>query len=119
MADMSQRVANLLKRTKNLPELWESVIQHDKLDDGVLEDMVERALHFRRAMHERPEIDLDNLTDDEGKAIELSEDERAKAMDYLAWENLFGISFRALHPLREPELKVQDEIKPSRDLNRR
>ena len=117
--EMSQRVMDLFRRTKNLPALSDSVIRHDKLDDGVLEDMEERALHFRRAMNERPEIDLDNLTDDEGKAIELSEEEREKAMEYVAWKDLFGDTFRALHTLREPELMGQDEILPSRDLNRR
>lgn len=119
MAEMSQRVMDLFRRTKKLPDLSESVVRHDKLDDGVLEDMEERALHFRHAMNDQPEIDLDNLTDDEGKAIELTEEEREKAMGYVAWKDLFGDTFRALHTLREPELMGQDEIKPSRDLNRR
>lgn len=119
MAEMSQRVLDLFKRTKKLPELSDSVVKHDRLDDGVLEDMTERASHFRGAMYQSPEIDLDNLTDDEGKAIELTDEERAKAMAYVAWEDLFGDTFRALHTLSEPELKGQDEIKPSRDLNRR
>lgn len=119
MADMSKQVLDLFKRTKNLPALSESVVRHDLLDDGVLEDMTERASHFRGAMYERPEVDLDNLTDDEGNAIELTPEEREKAMEYLAWEDLFGDTFRALHTLESPELKGQEEIKPSRDLNRR
>lgn len=119
MPDMSQRVYDLFKRTKNLPALSDSVVHHDRLDDGVLEDMTERATHFRGAMFDVPEVDLDNLKDDEGKAIELSDEEREKVMEYVAWQNLFGDTFRALHTLQEPELKNQNEIKPSRDLNRR
>lgn len=119
MADMSQRVEDLFKRTKNITTLSESVVQHDRLDDGVLGDMVERAVHFRRVVYDRPEIDLDNLTDDEGNAIELSEEERDKAMEFVAWEDLMGDAFRAFHTFREPELKGQDEILPSRDINRR
>lgn len=119
MPDMSQRVLDLFKRTKKLPELSDSVVRHDRLDDGVLEDMTERASHFRHAMFEVPSIDLDNLTDEEGKAIELNEEELEKAMEYVAWQDLFGDTFRALHTLQEPELKGQEEIKPSRDLNRR
>jgi uncharacterized protein with von Willebrand factor type A (vWA) domain len=119
MTDMSQRVYDLFKRTKNLPALSDSVVRHDRLDDGVLEDMTERASHFRGAMFDVPEVDLDNLTDDEGKAIELSDEEREKVLEYVAWQNLFGDTFRALHTLQEPELKNQGEFKPSRDLNRR
>lgn len=119
MADMSQRVLDLFKRTKKLPDLSDSVVRHDRLDDGVLEDMTERASHFRHGMFEVPAIDLDNLTDDEGEAIELTDEEREKAMEYVAWGNLYGDTFRALHTLQEPELLGQEEIKPSRDLNRR
>ena len=91
--DYSQRVANLFKRTKKLPELSDSVVRHDRLDDGVLEDMIDRALHFRRAMFDPPEIDLNAITDEEGKAIELSDEEREKAMEYIACRLFLNLVF--------------------------
>lgn len=117
--EMSQRVRDLFTRTKKPTALSDSVIQHDRLDDGVLDDMVNRALHFRRTMFDRPEIDLENLTDAEGNPVELSDEQIEKALEYVAWEDLFGDTFRALHTLDSPELKPSEEIKPSRELNRR
>lgn len=119
MSDMSQRVRDLFTRTKQLPKLKDSVVKHDRLDDGVLEDMVNRAVHFRSVMFDKPEVDLKGLTDDEGKPVELTPEQESKATEYVAWENLFSDTFRALHTLDSPELEPADEIKPSRDLNRR
>lgn len=116
---MSQRVLDLFKRTKKPTELSDSVVQHDRLDDGVLDDMRERALHFSRMLADSPEIDLSELTDDEGNPIELSDADIEKAMEYVAWSDLASDTFRALHTLDSPELKPMDEIKPSRELNRR
>jgi uncharacterized protein with von Willebrand factor type A (vWA) domain len=117
---LSDRVSDLFKRTqKGTDVLKESVVQHDRLDDGVLDDMVDRAAHFRNAMFDRPEINLDEMKDDEGNPIELTDEQREKAKDYTFWEDLFGDTFRALHTYEGPELENQDSIKPSRELNRR
>lgn len=116
---MKDRVLDLFKRTKKPDTLTDSVIKHDRLDDGVLEDMVNSATHFREAMFDRPEVDLDNLTDAEGNPVELTKEQKAKAGDFIAWENLFADTFRALHTLDSPELEDAAKVKPSRELNRR
>lgn len=113
------RVFDLFKRTQRIDALTESVVRHDRLDDGVLDDMVDRAEHFRNAMYDRPEIDLDNITDAEGNAVELTDEQKEKAGEYVFWENLFADTFRALHTYDGPELQDPDRIKPSRELNRR
>jgi uncharacterized protein with von Willebrand factor type A (vWA) domain len=116
---MSDRVRNLFFKTKKLPELSESVITHDRLDDGVLDDMTERALHFRRRRYDVPEVDLTGIEDDEGNLIELTDAQREEAESYVRWDNLFSDTFRALHTLDGPEVKPSDEIKPSCELNKR
>lgn len=116
---MSNRVRALFTRTKKPDALLDSVIKHDRLDDNVLEDMIDTAKHFRGAMYQKPEVDLSGLTDAEGNAIELDEKQKAEAMKYVAWENLFSDTFRALHTLDSPELESNEKTKPSRDLNRR
>jgi len=113
---LSDRVRDLFLRTKKTPSLKTSVIQHDRLDDGVLDDMIDRALHFRREMFDAPVIDPDQI---EG-SDELTPEQREElAGNYVAWEDLFGDLFRALHTLDGPELEASDDIRPSRELNRR
>jgi len=113
---LSDRIRDLFLRTKKTPSLKTSVIQHDRLDDGVLDDMIDRALHFRREMYDRPHIDPDEI---EG-SDELTPEQREELSgDYVAWEDLFGDLFRALHTLDGPELESSDDIRPSRELNRR
>lgn len=113
---LSDRIRDLFLRTKKTPSLKTSVIRHDRLDDGVLDDMIERALHFRREMYDRPHIDPDQI---EG-AEDLTPEQREELSgDYTAWEDLFGDLFRGLHTLDGPELEDSEDIKPSRELNRR
>lgn len=116
---VQRRVRELFQRTKRLPELTDSVIRHDRLDDGVLEDMVDKAKHFRNRMFAQPRVDLDNLVDEDGNPIKLTRRQKAEAERYVAWSDLFKDSFRALHTLDSPELTASDEILPSRELNRR
>lgn len=116
---MRKRVRELFTRTKRLPELSDSVIKHDRLDDGVLEDMIDKAKHFRNRMMTAPRVDLDNLEDEDGNPIKLTKREKAAAERYVAWGDLFSDSFRALHTLDQPELTPSDQIRPSRELNRR
>lgn len=113
---LSDRVRDLFLRTKKTPSLSTSVVQHDRLDDGVLDDMVDRALHFRREMFDRPHIDPEKIEGSE----ELTDEQREELSgDYVAWEDLFGDLFRGLHTLDGPDLLPPDDIKPSRELNRR
>jgi uncharacterized protein with von Willebrand factor type A (vWA) domain len=117
---IDDRIMDLFTRTKVLRELSDSVVRHDRLDDGVLDDMIDQAEHFRTAMYNRPKIDLDELTDDQGNKLELSPEERAEFNEYAAgWEDLYADTFRALHTFDGPELKSDEEIRPSRELNRR
>lgn len=113
------KIAGLVSRAKRANDLSSSVIKHDKLDDGVLSDMIERALLFRTTRTDAPEVDLEGITDDEGNQIKLGDKERGRVLDYIAWEDLFDDVFRCLHTYDEPELKPANEVKPSRELNRR
>lgn len=116
MPGLTDRVRDLFYRTKKVPTLSKSVIAHDRLDDGVLDDMIDRALHFRREMYDRPQIDPNDI---EG-AEDLTPEQREELSgEYTAWDDLFGDTFRALHTLDGPELKPNDEIRPSREFNRR
>jgi uncharacterized protein with von Willebrand factor type A (vWA) domain len=116
---LRNRVTDLFKKSKRLPELSTSVVKHDRLDDGVLDDMIEKATHFRTRLHATPTINLDELTDRDGNLIKLTKKEKAEAEKYVGWGDLFGDSFRALHTLDTPEILPSDQIKPSRELNRR
>lgn len=116
---IKKRVTDLFQRTKRLPQLSTSVIKHDKLDDGVLEDLLATAKHFSARATNAPRVDLDDLKDPEGKPIKLTKKEKEEARKYVAWGDLMGDVFRALHTLDPPELLPPDEIRPSRELNRR
>lgn len=119
MANWRAKLAGLFSRAKQAPTLSGSVVRHDKLDDGVLEDMVERAKLFSRTRHDQPMVDLDNIQDEDGNLIALTEKQRGKVEQYVAWEDLFDDVFRTLHTYHEPELLPSDKVKPSRELNRR
>lgn len=111
---LANRVMDLFHRTKRTPSLKTSVVTHDRLDDGVLSDMVDRALHFRREMYDRPHIEPEQI---EG-AEDLTDEQREQLSgDYTAWEDLFGDLFRGLHTLDGPEVEAREDIKPSRELN--
>lgn len=113
------RFSGLFNRAKKAPELSSSVVKRDKMDDGVLDDMIERARLFRDTHDNQPVTDLDNLVDSEGNPIALTDQQRGRAEEYVAWGDLFSDVFRALHTYDEPELLPENEIKPSRELNRR
>lgn len=113
------RLAGLFSRARKAPELSSSVVKHDKMDDGVLDDMIERASLFRRTRLNAPIPDLDNLTDAEGNPVTLTDEQREQAAGYVAWDDLFDDVFRSLHTYDEPSMLPSDEIKPSRELNRR
>lgn len=113
------KLAGLFSRAKKAPELSSSVMRHDKLDDGVLQDMIERATLVRNTRFNQPEVDLDNLVDSDGNPIDLTDAQRERAEKYVAWGDLFDDTFRALHTYDEPELLPDQEVKPSRELNRR
>jgi uncharacterized protein with von Willebrand factor type A (vWA) domain len=113
------KIAGLLSRAKRSPELSSSVVKRDKFDDGVLDDMLERAKLFRDTRFTQPEVDLDNLYDEDGNPIVLTDKQRERAEQYVAWEDLYDDVFRTLHTYHEPELLPADQVKPSRELNRR
>lgn len=113
------KLSGLFARAKQAPELSDSVVVRDKMDDGVLMDMVERAKLFRDTRFNQPEIDLDAMVDEDGQPIELTDEQREQAEGYVAWEDLFDDVFRSLHTYHEPELLPADKVKPSRELNRR
>jgi uncharacterized protein with von Willebrand factor type A (vWA) domain len=113
------KLAGLFHRAKRAPELSSSVVKHDRLDDGVLQDMIDRATLFRNTRFNQPEVDLENLVDEDGNPIDLTDEQRERAEEYVAWEDLFDDVFRTLHTYHEPELLPADDVKPSRELNRR
>lgn len=113
------RVKDLFKKTTGIKEKSKSVIEHDRLDDGVLEDLIDTAKHFRHRRSQNPKVDLDGLTDREGNPVKLTKAEKAEASKYIGWTDLFEDGFRALHTLDEPSVKASDEVRPSRELNRK
>jgi uncharacterized protein with von Willebrand factor type A (vWA) domain len=113
------RFTRLLQRARQTPELSNSTVRHDKLDDGVLGDMLERALHFKRGRDESPSIDLDKIEDDEGEFVKLTDRQKEKIQEYVAWGDLYDDLFRALHTYHEPEILPPEKVKVSRELNRR
>ena len=113
------KVAGLFARAKKAPELSSSVVKHDRMDDGVLEDMIERARLFRDVRFNQPEVDFDSIVDADGNPIPLSDQQRERAEEYVAWGDLYDDVFRTLHTYHEPELLPEDQVKPSRELNRR
>ena len=113
------KLSGLFARARQAPELSDSVVRHDRLDDGVKDDMIDRAKLFRDTRFNQPEIDLDAMLDEDGNPIELTDEQRAEAEGYVAWGDLFDDVFRTLHTYHEPELLPADKVKPSRELNRR
>jgi uncharacterized protein with von Willebrand factor type A (vWA) domain len=116
---VKDRVTDLFKKNKKLTQMQTSTVKHDRLDDGVLDDMLDKAKHFRTRHDATPTINLDDLTDSQGNVINLTKKEKSEAEKYAAWGDLFGDTFRALHTLDAPEMVPADQVKPSRELNRR
>lgn len=113
---LSDRIRHLFEsKTKRAPELSTATVRHDKLDEGVYEDLMDRALGFKHEASNAPTVDLDAL-DPDGK---LTKEQRAKLQSYFAWPDLHKDIFYALHTYRDPELLAPEQVKGSRELNRR
>lgn len=116
---VKDRVKDLFTKTSRLPQMGTSTVKHDKLDEGVRDDMLEKATHFRTRHDATPTINLDDLTDKEGNLVNLTKQDKAEAEKYVGWGDLFGDAFMALHTLDAPEMIAADQVKPSRELNRK
>lgn len=116
---LSGLASGLFGRAKKAPELSSSVVKHDRFDDGVLMDLTDRAKLFATVRANQPVVDLDQIKDEDGNVIALTEKQRGKVEQYVAWEDLFDDIFRVLHTYHEPTVLPDSEVKPSRELNRR
>lgn len=79
-----------------------STVNHDALDDGVLQDMSAKAELFSKERDAKPTIDID------GKQREVEN-----------WDEFIGDAFRSLHTIEDVGVKDQDEILPSHEPIRR
>lgn len=81
-----------------------SVVRRSKMDDGVFSKMREDASLFRAEVDRAPEIEQTGEGSDE----------------YVPhWEDLVGDMFKSLHTHEDPGVLTPDEIRPSREVNRR
>lgn len=90
----------LLARVRKAPEKSSSVVHHNSTDSSVLRHMVKRSSVLRTAMQNGPEVGED-------------------AQPFVAFPDLVGDIFRSYHTIEDPGVKNADEVKPSRELNRR
>lgn len=79
-----------------------STVKHNALDDGVLQDITDKAELFRREVEAEPVIDLD------GKERPLDN-----------WSDFVGDAFRTLHTNEDPGVLDAEEILPSHEPIRR
>jgi uncharacterized protein with von Willebrand factor type A (vWA) domain len=106
---VSSRIRDLFGRAKSSPALSTSVVQHQRIDDLVLDDLRADSKSFDAMLIDRPTLQLGE--DENGQAIEKTYD--------LA-PPLYSDLFHA-HYTQGDEVKLTpgDEVKASHDLNRR
>lgn len=97
-------LAKDLFNTARLKRRDKSTVRRAKMDDGVFDRMREDAELFRKEVERAPELD---------KTGEGSD-------SYVPhWDDLVGDVFKSLFTYEEPGVLSADEIKPSREVNRR
>jgi uncharacterized protein with von Willebrand factor type A (vWA) domain len=100
---MRNEIMSLFRQAKKTTKLDSSTVSRDKLDDHVFDETVERAQLFKTAVETRPEIG------DEGNA-----------QQYVPhWDDLMHDLFVSYHGQDEPSVLPRDQIKQSREANRR
>lgn len=93
-----------LFNTNRVKRRDKSTVRRAKMDDGMFDKMSEEAKLFKDEIDRAPEIEQSG----EGSS------------EYVPhWEDLVGDVFKSLHTYEEPGVLSPDEIKPSRELNRR
>lgn len=98
-------LGGLFGNTNRLSKRDDSTVKRSKLDDGVFDSMTERAKLFGSAVERVPEL---KKPDEEGSE------------EYVPhWHDLMGDVFKSLHTFEEPGVLDPNEIKPSREVNRR
>lgn len=125
------RARSLFSTKKRMRELSTSVVKHDRFDDGVLEDITNRAARFRETAENAPPV-YPTVSLPARESYESDEDYRAAldatrerqlaaeeaAENYTGWQHDIRDTFRAYHTWDEPTVKSRSEIKPSRELGR-
>jgi len=93
-----------LFNTNRVKRREKSTVRRSKMDDGMFDKMAEEAKVFKAEIDRAPEIE---------QTGEGSE-------EYVPhWEDLVGDVFKSLYTYEEPGVLTPDEIKPSREVNRR
>lgn len=80
-----------------------SVVNHNALDDGVLQDMTAKAELFRKTREDKPLIETED-----GKSRELDQ-----------WDGIVGDTFRSLHTKEAAGVLDDEAILPSQEPTRR
>ena len=96
------RVWSLFRQAKKTAKLDSQTVTRDILDDHVFDETVERASLFRQAVESRPTIGDDD------------------AQEYVPhWDDLMHDLFVSYHAQDEPSVLPQEQVKQSREANRR
>jgi len=100
---MDNRIMSLFRQAKRTTRLDSQTVTRAKLDDHVFDETVERAQLFRQAVESRPTIgEADN------------------SQEYVPhWDDLMHDLFVSYHAQEEPSVLPQDQVKQSREANRR
>ena len=98
VGDLFNGVVSKLKRRDT------STVRRSKLDDGVFDAMRERAKLLRATIENPPKLDADG----------------EKNGEYVPhWDDLVGDVYKSLHTHEDPGVLEPEQIKPSREANRR
>ncbi len=100
---MDNRIMSLFRQAKRTTRLDSQTVTRAKLDDHVFDETVERADLFRKAVETRPTIGEDD-----------------SAQEYVPhWDDLMHDLFVSYHAQEEPSVLPPDQVKQSREANRR
>lgn len=97
-------ISDLFGNTAKIKSRDRSTVKRSKMDDGLYDAMAEKAKLFKNVIDKAPELDHTG----EGSS------------EYVPhWRDLVGDMFKSLVTHEEPGVKSPEEIKPSREVNRR
>lgn len=96
------------------PPLSTSVVTHDGIDEGVLEEFRERSTRFNSVFDQVPEVETAPAEYDENGNLTAD----ATTELYEPAPDLYSDVFHSLHTYSEPEVRPSEEVLPSHELHR-
>lgn len=97
-------ISDLFGNTAKLKNRGDATVKRSKMDDGLYDAMVEKAKLFKNVVDKAPELDASG----EGSEPYVPH-----------WKDLVGDMFKSLVTHEDPGVLTPEEIKPSREVNRR